>query len=117
MIKDSPSRRVATFLLGGLLAFFLPGCRQAERHEPLPITAEVGEGLYALKRCSSCHAIDGVGGKIGCDLSRVAKRREKDWMALWLKDPQAVRPGTRMPDMGLDEDESRAIAEYLSTRR
>jgi cytochrome c2 len=100
-----------------LLAVALPGCHRADPHEPLPITADVGEGLYALKRCSSCHAIDGKGGRIGCDLSRVALRRDKDWMTRWLKDPQAVRPGTRMPDIGLSEDEAAAIAEYLATRR
>lgn len=103
--------------LVGYLLLGLPGCQKAAPEEKLPITAEVGEGLYALKRCSSCHAIDGEGGKIGCDLSRVARRREKEWMARWLKDPQAIRPGTRMPDMGLKDDEARAIAEYLATRR
>jgi cytochrome c2 len=103
---------IAAFLVLGM-----PGCQQAERQEAIPLTAEVGEGLYALKRCSSCHAIDGVGGQIGCDLSRVARRREKDWMARWLLDPNEVRPGTRMPNMGLDENEARAIAEYLATRK
>ncbi len=93
------------------------GCQRTEPHEPLPVSAEVGEGLYALRRCSTCHAIDGSGGRIGCDLSRVARRREKDWIVRWLRDPQAVRPGTRMPDMGLSEEEALAIAEYLATRR
>ena len=104
-------------LIGICLIVGLSGCNRPEVEKPLPLTAEIGEGLYALKHCSTCHAIDGKGGNIGCDLSRVAKRREKEWMARWLKDPQAVRPGTRMPDMGLSDEEALAIAEYLDTRR
>jgi cytochrome c2 len=90
---------------------------RAPDREEISATPEVGEALYAVKRCSTCHAIAGVGGRIGCDLTRVARRRKKDWMARWLLDPQRVRPGTNMPNMGLKNDEARAIAEYLATRR
>lgn len=93
----------------------LLGCQGPPKR--VAASAEVGEALYALKRCSTCHAIDGKGGAIGCDLTRVARRRNQAWMERWLADPQAVRPGTRMPNMGLKEDEVRAIAAYLATRR
>lgn len=85
--------------------------------EPAVAAADVGRGLYVLRQCSTCHAMDGVGGEVGCDLSRVGKRREEAWMARWLVDPQKVRPGTSMPNMGLKDSEARAIAAYLATRK
>jgi len=37
----------------------------------------------------------------------------KEWLAVWLKDPQAYRPGTRMPDFRLSSDEARALAAFV----
>jgi hypothetical protein len=31
------------------------------------------------------------------DLAKVPQRLRADWLTLWLKDPQKVEPGTRMP--------------------
>lgn len=118
------SRRNNDPLLSWLLAVLLlalpVSCQQHAKpsvNAEIPITAEVGEGLYALKNCASCHTISGRGGKIGCELTRVAMRRKKDWMIRWLRDPQAVRPGATMPNMHLKDSEARAIAEYLGTRK
>lgn len=113
------SRWLAIGLLvgGSLLLVVAVGLWRATPSEEFAATPEVGEALYAVKRCSTCHAINGVGGQSGCDLSRVARRRKKEWMARWLEDPQRVRPGTNMPNMGLHKAEARAIAAYLATRR
>jgi cytochrome c2 len=57
--------------------------------------------------------------KIGPNLKDVRLKLRKEWVPLWLKDPQAFRPGTKMPTFwrfGVDQngdDEIKAIAAYL----
>lgn len=57
--------------------------------------------------CQACHAVGGTGGAVGPALDGVATRYTAEALDLWLKDPQAVKPGTAMPNLGLP-DETRA---------
>jgi cytochrome c2 len=57
--------------------------------------------------------------KVGPNLKDVRLKLRKDWIPLWLKDPQAFRPGTKMPTFWrfqVDEDgddDLKAVAAYL----
>ncbi len=58
--------------------------------------------------------------KIGPNLKDVRLKLKKDWIPLWLKDPQGFRPGTKMPtfwrfkvDGEEGEKDLRAVAAYL----
>ena len=58
--------------------------------------------------------------KIGPNLKDVRLKLRKDWIPLWLKDPQAFRPGTKMPtfwrfkiDGEEGENDLKAVAAYL----
>src|SRR6266566_3516379 len=57
--------------------------------------------------------------KVGPNLKDVRLKLRKDWIPLWLKDPQAFRPGTKMPTFwrfSVDEDgddDLKAVAAYL----
>lgn len=53
--------------------------------------------------CKGCHAIGGQGGVAGPALDGVAKRYTPDKLTAWLKDPQSVKPGTAMPNLGLPD--------------
>ena len=44
-------------------------------------------------------------------------RNTPDNLALWLTNPQAAKPGNRMPDTPLSADEARALLAYLETLR
>lgn len=79
--------------------------------------AAKGEALILDKGCLQCHQIDGVGEAVACDLDRIGRRRHKAWLRAWLKDPQALRPGTAMPDPGLSHAEAVALAEFLARRQ
>ena len=35
------------------------------------------------------------------------------FVRVWLRDPEAVRPGTRMPNLGLSEEEIAALLAFL----
>jgi len=57
--------------------------------------------------------------KIGPNLKDVRLKLHKEWIPIWLKDPQAFRPGTKMPTFwrfGVDrdgDDQIKAISAYL----
>jgi cytochrome c551/c552 len=57
--------------------------------------------------------------KIGPNLKDVRLKLHKEWIPVWLKDPQAFRPGTKMPTFwrfGVDrdgDDQIKAISAYL----
>ncbi len=49
--------------------------------------------------CIKCHMFAGqkAEGVQGMDMTLMAKRVQRDWFQRYLLDPQAIRPGTRMP--------------------
>ena len=58
--------------------------------------------------------------KVGPNLKDVRLKLRKEWIPLWLKDPQAFRPGTKMPtfwrfqaDGAEGADDLKAVAAYL----
>ena len=48
-----------------------------------------GESLFTEKGCNACHTIGG-GVLVGPDLAGVTTRRDKAWLARWLKEPDKV---------------------------
>lgn len=76
--------------------------------------AGAGERLIEAYQCFACHKVAGEPGRaIYPDLTTVAERRNKAWERTWLKDPQAVKPDTFMPNFHLSEEEIDAITEFL----
>ena len=65
--------------------------------------AAMGEVLLGELNCLSCHAASGAGvaqrvtTKPAPDLSEIGDRASADWIAGFLADPPALKPGTTMP--------------------
>ena len=38
-------------------------------------------------------------------------------LRLWIKDPDAIKPGSKMPAMGLSDQDVEAVSAYLETLR
>lgn len=78
---------------------------------------EAGRRLIMEYDCRSCHRIiePESGRERFPELTRVGSARDKAWLDRWLKDPQAVKPGTFMPTYPLSDEERSAIVEYLTT--
>lgn len=51
--------------------------------------------------------------KIGPNLKDVRLKLRKEWIPVWLEDPQAFRPGTKMPSFRLDDGEVRALSAFI----
>ncbi len=51
--------------------------------------------------------------KPGPNLKEVRLKLRKEWIPVWLQDPPAFRPGTKMPKFRLPDEEVRAISAFL----
>lgn len=76
---------------------------------------EAGKKVYEARGCAACHVISGVGGKVGPELTTIGKIRDANFLHKWLKNPQAVKPGTIMPNLGLTDKELKPLVEYLTS--
>jgi cytochrome c oxidase subunit 2 len=97
--------------------------RQAE--PPAPVTGKAAEGelLFRTRRCAECHQ---AGSAMGPTLAHIASREflggginrnTPDNLTLWLTDPQAAKPGNRMPATPLSANERDALLAYLESLR
>lgn len=79
---------------------------------------ERGKRLYENKYgCNACHNVGGEGGKIGPALDRAGFRLNPTWVYRWLKNPQAMDAHTRMPALGLNDADAKAVTMYVETLR
>jgi mono/diheme cytochrome c family protein len=77
---------------------------------------QTGERLFEKKYgCNGCHAIGGVGGTVGPSLSRVGFRLRDAYIFNWIKNPQSIKPDTKMPNFQLRDQDALAITLYLKT--
>jgi cytochrome c2/mono/diheme cytochrome c family protein len=105
----------------------------------LALTPQQQQGVQVVlqRGCGGCHTIPlipGAAGTIGPNLGphdtvpEVSKRpmiatypsgtvanNSVDDLAKWIQNPQALKPGTAMPTLGLSQDEALAAASFLYT--
>jgi nitric oxide reductase subunit C len=77
----------------------------AGRTPPVTDSVAAGKAVWQRKNCNDCHTILGIGAYYAPDLTRVAGRRDDDWMTRWLANPGTTKPGTTMPDQRLTPEE------------
>jgi cytochrome c oxidase subunit II len=93
---------------------------------PTSPLALAGYRYVTARECSMCHNISGTSasGRVGPDLTHFASRRAIASGALpmnrgnlygWVADPQSVKPGTKMPTVGLEPRDLHAVVAYLET--
>jgi cytochrome c2 len=88
-------------------------------------SAAAGHNAIEAVGCGACHRIGGVqgaNGQVGPSLIGIAQRQyiaggrlttTPDNLVRWIRDPQAVLPGTAMPNLGIGEGTARNIVAYL----
>jgi cytochrome c2 len=72
-----------------------------------------GRALFGELRCVSCHAVNGRGGTMGPDLTRIGDKVRRDWLFSFLKDPHRVQPDTAMLQYRLSDDQLRDLTAFL----
>lgn len=83
-----------------------------------PEAVRLGKQLYEVKyQCQSCHTIGSSGGYVGPNLSNLGNWMNAAWIEGWLRDPQALVPGTIEPRRTLPDQEVTALTAYLMTLR
>lgn len=117
----------APALLGA--AGLLAGCGRPEPADPRFTAvpgADAARGRLLAERyqCGRCHVVPGVpaaAGRIGPTLEHFGLRSYiagqvpsgPDTLPRWIEHPQALVPGTAMPDLGVTRADARDIAAYL----
>jgi ubiquinol-cytochrome c reductase cytochrome b subunit len=76
---------------------------------------EAGRRKFTELRCQSCHSINGSGGLVGPALDLEGAKREKDWLAGHFRDPQSLKPGSKMPNFKLLDSEVEVLVAYMSS--
>jgi cytochrome c oxidase subunit 2 len=100
---------------------------QSEPARPLPPDAAPGEAVFAA-RCGACHTVRGgaAHGAEGPDLTHLMSRQTLAAGALpnttgalmgWIANPQALKPGARMPATYLSGPQLAQLGAYLETLR
>ncbi|WP_395408237.1 c-type cytochrome [Pseudoduganella sp. UC29_106] len=89
-----------------------------------------GQRSFVAARCVSCHAVRGLheqpapDAPKAPDLTHVGSRStiaagalpmNKGTLAAWIADPQAIKPGARMPGATVSAEQVSAIAEWLES--
>jgi len=67
--------------------------------------------------CVACHSLGGSGGSVGPALDGVGDRFDTDYFAKWLKNPQAVIPGTAMPNLNLSDSDIESLVAFLASQK
>ena len=96
--------------------------------EARPLNVGQGEYLFG-SRCSACHTI-GQGEKLGPDLAGVTTRRDRNWLARYVLQPDKMLAegdpiaaslsekykGARMPNVNLGAADVRAVLSFIESR-
>ncbi len=90
--------------------------------------ATQGQRIFETTACINCHTIAGTvaNGRFGPDLTHLMSRdtiaagaalNTAKNLRLWIQNPNAIKPGSLMPAMELNDGELDALTAYLETLR
>jgi cytochrome c oxidase subunit 2 len=90
--------------------------------------ALTGRRVFETTACINCHAVRGTvaNGRFGPDLTHLMSRstiasgaaeNTLDNLHLWLRNPDAIKPGSLMPAMQLDDADLDALVRYMQSLR
>ena len=102
-----------------------PAARNTAMNTGLAMGMQPGQAMYK-KICAPCHTI-GVGDKVGPDLRGVTERRDRAWLASYLRNPPAMLAmndpvarelaarfdPVRMPNLRLSEQDADDLISFL----
>ena len=101
-----------------------------QQREPARAQSQATEGqrVFQTTACINCHAVAGTvaAGQFGPDLTHLMSRdtigsgivpNTAENLRAWIRNPESLKPGSRMPSMQLTDSELDAVTAYLITLR
>jgi cytochrome c oxidase subunit 2 len=101
-----------------------------EQSRPARVSDAVSDGQRIFERtaCINCHTVAGTAanGRFGPDLTHLMSRdtiasgaapNTPENLRRWIQDPSVIKPGSKMPAMGLSDPDLEAVTLYLETLR
>jgi cytochrome c oxidase subunit 2 len=102
----------------------------AQQRQPAVVNDAVSQGqrIFETTACINCHTVSGTvaSGRFGPDLTHLMSRdtiaagaapNTPENLRLWIRNPDAIKPGSLMPAMELNDHELDALTAYLETLR
>ena len=85
-----------------------------------------GQQIFLTSVCTQCHTISGTpaSGRVGPNLTHVASKpfiasgslvNNRENLTNWISDPQAIKPGIRMPMNTYSQEDLNALADYIQS--
>ena len=85
-----------------------------------------GQQVFLSSTCVMCHTINGTpaGSNVGPNLTHIGSRNmiasatlanTREHLAQWIKDPQSVKPGNKMPQNNFSDEDFQALLDYLQS--
>jgi cytochrome c oxidase subunit 2 len=100
----------------------------AEQRRPAQVgqTVSTGRRIFEKTSCINCHTIAGTSanGRFGPDLTHLMSRdtiasgvapNTPEHLRRWIRNPEDIKPGSRMPAMNLSDQELDAVTSYLAS--
>ncbi len=95
---------------------------------PATAAERAGRNTFMADQCASCHTLRGTParGAVGPDLTHFGGRtsiaantlvNNPRNLAEWIRDPQHLKPGNRMPDLNIGPSDVSALTAYLESLR
>lgn len=94
--------------------------------DPEEASAKAGKQFFFAHTCANCHTIEGTAANatIGPDLTHISSRSQlgggvidntPENLRRWMKDPQAIKPGCKMPNFNLNDEQIQQVVAYLES--
>jgi cytochrome c oxidase subunit 2 len=98
--------------------------QEQSRRAQVGDTVSDGQKVFERTACINCHAVAGTvaNGRFGPDLTHLMSRdtiasgaapNTPENLRRWIQDPSVIKPGSKMPAMGLSDPDLNAATSYL----
>jgi cytochrome c oxidase subunit 2 len=105
---------------------FLRWVARQQKPAQLSETVTRGRDLFERTACINCHTIQGTAanGRFGPDLTHLMSRdtiasgaapNTEEELRRWIGNPDSIKPGSKMPAMGLEKSQVDEVTAYLVT--
>lgn len=108
------TRLAATAAVVVLLQVAATPRARSDGWEGTPQQAFLDSPIVRKFQCTTCHSVTDQGGTVGPVLNLVGLRRSEAWLRRWLRDPNAVKQGTKMPKFPFTDEEFEMAVGYLT---